>query len=142
MSPRELAAAALSRTPAPIQRVIRYGAIGIVVSVFYSVVIIALVMGPTRLNSTLASAIGFPVALPVGWLLHRTVSFGDRPYDRMQPLRFVISTTATFALAVGGMYVITEIGGREYWLGILWNWLTIPVMNFLFYLYWVFRDAH
>src|SRR5437763_1858426 len=108
MSPRELAAAALRRAPAPLQRLICYGGVGVAVSIFYSLVIILLVTGPTRLNSTLASALGFPIALPVGWVLHRNISFGDRPYDQMQPLRFVVSTTATFALAVGGMYAITE----------------------------------
>jgi hypothetical protein len=39
------------------------------------------------------------------------------------------------------MYWITEIADRSYLLGIAWNWLMIPAMNFFTYLFWVFRTA-
>jgi len=37
------------------------------------------------------------------------------------------------------MYWITEIAGRDFLLGIAWNWLTIPAVNFVVYIVWVFR---
>ena len=79
--------------------------------------------------------------VPVAYLAHGKISFSDRPYDKFQPLRFAVSTTASFIIAIGGMYWITEIAGRSYLLGIAWNWLMIPVMNFLIYMFWVFRAS-
>jgi hypothetical protein len=51
------------------------------------------------------------------------------------------STTSSFIVAVGGVYGITEIASRNYLLGIAWNWLIIPTMDFLTYMFWVFRES-
>ena len=140
-----LAAAAAARRlrslPALLERAIRYGGVGIAISALYSFAVIAAVQLLRPVSPTTASVLAFIAVTPVAYLAHARVSFSDRPYDRLQPLRFAFSTATSFVVAVGGMYWITEIAGRSYLLGIAWNWLIIPAINFLAYLFWVFRTA-
>jgi putative flippase GtrA len=121
------------------RRVARFGCVGVVVSLFYSLAVIACVQFWPTIGPTLASVIAFIIALPIAYFAHRNVTFFDSQCDAFQPLRFAVTTAASFVLAVGGMYWITEISGHDYLLGIAWNWLTIPAVNFVIYVLWVFR---
>ena len=121
------------------RRVLRYGCVGLAISLLYSLAVIACVQMLHPISPTMASIIAFIIILPASYLAHGRVSFSDRPYDNFQPLRFAFSTAASFIVAVGGMYWITEIADRSYLLGIAWNWAIIPTMNFLTYMFWVFR---
>ena len=137
--PASALAARLDRTF--VRRVGRYGCVGVAVSVFYSLIVIAFVRGLHPITPTEASVIACVLTLPVSYLAHGRVTFADLPSDKFQPLRFGVSTAMSFVVAVGGMYWITEIAGWSYLLGIAWNWLIIPAMNFATYLFWVFRTA-
>ena len=122
-----------------LRRVTRYGIVGLAVSLFYSLAVIACVHLWPPLGPTLASAIAFIITLPIAYFAHRNISFFDSKRDAFQPLRFAVTTAASFVLGVGGMYWITEIAGRDFLLGIAWNWLVIPAVNFVVYIVWVFR---
>jgi putative flippase GtrA len=126
--------------PALALRILRYGGVGAAISLIYSLAVIAAVHVLWPIGPTMASVLAFGIVLPMSWLAHGRISFGDRPRDALQPLRFALSTTASFVVAVGGMYCITEIAGRSYLLGIAWNWLIIPAVNFFAYMFWVFRS--
>jgi putative flippase GtrA len=126
-------------SPALLRRVLRYGCVGVAVSLFYSLAVIACMQVLHPISPTVASIVGFIIVVPVAYLAHGWISFSDRPFDTFQPLSFAVSTTTSFIVAVGGMYWITEIAGRSYLLGIAWNWLIIPAMNFSIYMLWVFR---
>jgi putative flippase GtrA len=128
-------------SPALIGRVVRYGCVGVAVSLLYSLTIVVCMRELHSISPTMAAVIGYIIVLPLAYLAHRGVSFSDRGYDRFQPLRFALSTTTSFIIAVGGMYWITEIAGLSYLIGIAWNWLIIPATNFLAYMLWVFRDG-
>jgi putative flippase GtrA len=125
--------------PPFLRRATRYGGVGVAVSLFYSVAVIACVHLWPPLGPTLASAIAFIISLPIAYFAHRNVSFFDSQRDAFEPLRFGVTAAASFVLAVGGMYWITEIAGRGFLLGIAWNWLAIPAVNFVVYIVWVFR---
>jgi putative flippase GtrA len=127
--------------PAAARRIVIYGCVGVAVSMFYSVAVIACVALLHPISPTLASVIAFVISVPVAYLAHANLSFSDRTYDRFQPLRFAFSTAASFVVSIGGMYWITEIAAHSYLFGVAWNWVTIPVMNFLSYMFWVFRTA-
>ena len=126
-------------TASLLRRVGRYGAVGLAVSLFYSLAVIVCVHFWPPIGPTLASVIAFIVTLPLSYLAHSNISFFDRKRDGFQPLRFAVTTAASFVLAVGGMYWITEIAGRDFLLGIAWTWLIIPAVNFVVYMLWVFR---
>jgi putative flippase GtrA len=127
--------------PAPLRRVVRYGCVGVTISLLYGLAVIAFMRVLHPISPTAASVAAFLVTSPLSYLAHRRVSFSDRPYDSFQPLRFAFSTVTSFVVAVGGMYWITEIVGQSYLLGIAWNWVIIPTMNFLTYMFWVFRTT-
>jgi putative flippase GtrA len=131
--PRETAIAGLVR------RVLRYGGVGVVVSLIYSLLVIAGMHVVPRIGATMISILAFAGVSPIAWFAHGTISFGDRPHDALQPLRFAVSSAASFIVAVGGMYWITEIAGWSYLMGVAWNWLIIPGANFVIYMLWVFR---
>ena len=124
-----------------IGRLMRYGLVGVGVSLFYSSVVIVIMSLRVAVSPTLASVIAFFLTMPVGWLAHRSLSFGDRPFDNFQPLRFAVTNGGSFVVAVGGMYVINGLAGYSYLYGIAWNWMIIPTMNFIVYLFWVFRES-
>jgi putative flippase GtrA len=130
----------LNAIPALLLRILRYGCVGVAISLLYSFAVIAAVHVLRPIGPTMASVLAFGIVQPLAWVSHRSISFGDRPRDAFQPLRFALTTTASFVVAVGGMYWITEIAGRSYLLGIAWNWMIIPAMNFGIYLVWVFRS--
>ncbi len=131
---RHLAAPAL-------RRVLIYGCVGVAVSLFYTVALISCMSLLQPISPTNSSIVAFIITLPVAYVAHAKLSFADRSYDTFQPLRFALSTAATFVVSTGGMYWITEIANRSYMLGIAWTWLMIPAMNLSIYLFWVFRDA-
>ena len=131
--------------PAPVirlvERTLRYGAVGFAVSVVYSVGVVIVVGRLPTHNATWASVIAFAVMLPIAYLAQRHIAFFDAVQDRFQPLRFAVTTSSTFLVAIGGMYVVTEIFARSYLLGIALNWALIPAANFLIYVFWVFRTG-
>lgn len=121
-----------------VARMLRYGAVGVAVSVAYSLAVILAVRELPGHDAAWASAIAFALLLPLAYLGHRHIAFGDAARDPFQPLRFGVSTTSSFVVAVGGMYLVTEVLGRSYLVGIALNWALIPASNFLIYLFWVF----
>ena len=120
-------------------RVLRYGAVGIGVSVLYSLCVVLLVDLAGMASATVASVLAFAAILPLAYAAHRRVTFSDAAHDPLASLRFAATTTASFLVATGGMYLTTEVFARSYLLGIGLNWLVLPIMNFLIYLVWVFR---
>jgi putative flippase GtrA len=124
-----------------LRRALIYGCVGTANALLYSLAVIACVWLLRPIGPTIATVVAFTFCVPVAYLAHAKVSFSDRPYDQFQPLRFVISTSAAFMLSIGGMYWITEVSGRSYLFGIAWSWLTVPAINFLIYMFWVFRLA-
>jgi putative flippase GtrA len=123
------------------ERILRYGLVGVVGSIAYSLAVIGFVHRLPDHNATWASVIAFAVMQPVAYLAHRSLTFVDALRDSFQPVRFAVTTTSTFVIAVGGMYAVTEILGHSYLIGIALNWALIPATNFLVYLFWVFRVA-
>jgi putative flippase GtrA len=126
-------------TPAFLRRVARYGGVGVAVSLCYSLAVIGCVHFWPPIGPTVASVIAFTVTLPISYFAHRNITFFDSERTPFQPLRFAVTAAASFIVAVGGMYWITEIAGRDFLLGIAWSWLIIPAVNFVIYIVWVFR---
>lgn len=121
-----------------LRRIFRYGVTGLTISILYSLAVVLCVWLVPVLSPTWASVLAFVVIVPFSYQAHRGISFGDRASGRGQQNRFYITTTSSFLVAVGGMYVITEIFALSFYFGILWNWMVIPASNFCIYNLWVF----
>ena len=131
----------VARIPASLRRVVVYGCVGAAVSLIYSLFVIVCIEMLRPMSPTVGSAVAFVISMPVAYLMHAKISFSDRSHDKFQPMRFVLSTTASFMVSIGGMYWITEIAGRGYLFGVAWNWLMIPGLNFFTNSVWVFGTA-
>ncbi|HKX07761.1 MAG TPA: GtrA family protein [Stellaceae bacterium] len=118
---------------------LRYGIMGTAISVLYSLCIVLLIDAFALRNATLASVLAFVIVQPLAYFAHRQVTFFDSARDAMEPVRFSVTTVASFLVTTAGMYLVTEIFLWSYLFGIALNWLLIPAMNFLIYLIWVFR---
>lgn len=119
-------------------RLLRYGGVGIAVSVLYSGIVIAALSVFGMRSPTIASSIGFLVTLPVSFYAHRSVSFHEALPDRRQAYRFALIAVASFIVAVGGMRVVTEVWKLHYVFGILIAWILVPATNFIINSLWVF----
>ena len=120
-----------------VDKIWRYGLVGVCVSVLYSLFVIALVDGQGT-NPTVASVFAFAAAMPLSYIGQRHFAFRDAGRVSFQPLRFGLMATSSFLAATGAMYLVTEIFGWSYLIGILLNWLIIPAVNFFVNLVWIF----
>ena len=124
-----------------VPRIVRYGIVGTIVSAIYSVAVIVFVEGYDLPSPTMASVLAFAIIQPAAYFAHRRVTFGDAAPDPLQPWRFATTAVVTFSVATSGMYVLTEVLHRSYFIGIVLNWMLIPAANFLTCLIWVFRTG-
>lgn len=122
-------------------RILRYGVVGIVISVIYSLSVVALVDGLDFANPTAASVVVFILVLPLAYTAHRRVTFFDAAPHMTAPLRFGVTTATSFIITTGGMYLVTVVFEQSYLYGIALNWVVIPTVNFLIYYLWVFRTG-
>lgn len=120
-----------------LSRLLRYVAIGGMVSVFYTALVLVLIT-MVRISPPLASMAGFFVVLPVSFIGHQRVSFRDSAPHRRQPQRFVVIALSSFALSVGGMYLCANVLRIGPIAGILFAWVMVPAANFLINSFWVF----
>lgn len=126
-----------------LRQFLRYGIVGISVSVLYSLTVIVLVSFLQLLRPPIASVVAFFCVMPVGFLSHRHYSFASKEHPAGQVWRFVATNVSSFLVSVGGMYVVTDILQISYLFGIAWAWVAVPAVNFLIYLFWVFgRSAN
>ena len=119
--------------------VVRYAVVGLAISLVYSVGVVLLVALLSSRNATLASMLAFIGVAPIAYIAHRYLTFFNASHDAWQPLRFAITTTSSFLVVTIGMYVVTEVFGSSYLVGIALNWVLIPTINFVIYFIWVFR---
>lgn len=120
-------------------RVLRYGVVGLGISIVYSLAVVLLVDHVHMRSATWASVLAFAVMLPFAYAAHRRVTFFDAARDTFQPARFAVTTTSSFLVSTVGMYGVTEVFGFSYLIGIALNWALVPAINFLIYFIWVFR---
>jgi hypothetical protein len=125
------------------ERTLRYGASGCTVAVLFSLAVVALVRLVPAAGPVGASVIAFWLIQPVGYAVHRMISYPDAslqlPEKAGSRLRFVITNLGGLVIASGGMALVTDVFHQSYLWGIALNWLLIPAINFVIYLYWVFR---
>ena len=120
-------------------RILRYGVVGTALAVIYSFTVVIFVGGGHVHSPTLASLLAFVFVLPITYLAHRHVTFREAAPDPFQAMRFVVTAGSSFAVATGGMYLLTAILRLPYYYGIALTWVLIPAGNFVTYLVWVFR---
>jgi putative flippase GtrA len=122
------------------ERVVRYGVSGGSVAVVFSLAVVVLVRFAPAVGPVGASMIAFCLVQPIGYVIHRSISYPDAMGDKFdRRLRFVLTNGAGFVIATGGMAMVTGVFHESYLWGIVLNWALIPAANFMIYLCWVFN---
>lgn len=134
----------MTQTPMrPVERIFRYGISGGAIALLFSVSIIGLVRFLPAVGPVGASLIAFCIAQPFAYATHRMVTYPDAssaPDEKSaRRVRFVITNLGGLVVATGGMALVTRVLHSSYLWGIALNWVCIPGINFLIYLYWVFN---
>jgi putative flippase GtrA len=125
-----------------IERILRYGVSGCTVAVLFSLGVVAFVHLVPAVGPVGASMIAFCLIQPIAYAVHRLISYPDAGLEPDEAaksrLRFLVTNLAGFLIAIGGMALVTEVFHQSYLWGIVLNWVLIPGMNFVIYLFWVF----
>jgi len=127
----------------PVERIVRYGFSGVLISLAFSLGVIGFVYILPQIGPVGASVLAFCVVQPIGYLIHRTLSFPDANLVATQTKasfgRFILTNLASLIVAAGGMALVTNVLRASYLWGIALNWVLIPSTNFLLYRFWVFK---
>jgi hypothetical protein len=127
------------------ERILRYGVAGLSVSVSYTLLVVFLVHEFPTLGPTANAAIAFLIVQPLGLLLHGTITYPETGMARGHlpriGVRFIVTNAVGFMISIGGMGLVTLQLHESYLWGIALSWAIIPAINFLIYLFWVFKPS-
>lgn len=124
-------------TGTELARLMRFGITGMAAAAVYAAVIFAVVKS-ALMQPVTASIVGFLCAACVSYLGHLHFSFRVEPNHRVFLWRFLVITTATFAMTVLFTYIITVLLGRSYQIAIVVVVVLNPVLSYLCNRFWVF----
>ena len=120
------------------ERLIRYGAVGAGVTLFYSLLTTGLIVSRLILDPTTASAVATVVTQPLAFALHRAVTYQDVAHHETHWRRFATVALSSFVLGVGAMKLVDSLGW-PFWIALAIGWVIIPVVNYFIGAIWVFR---
>ena len=127
----------------PIERIVRYGISGVLVSVICSLGVVGFVHLLPQFGPVGANVLAFCAVQPIGYVIHKTFTFPDTNPESDSVLlglrRFILTNLASLAVSTAGMALVTGVLRASYIWGIALNWILIPSTNFLLYRFWVFQ---
>ena len=127
----------------PVERIVRYGFSGVLVSIICSLGVVAFVHLIPQVGPVGANILSFCAVQPIGYVIHKTFTFPDTeigPQGATSGVhRFILTNVASLAVSSGGMALVTNVLHASYLWGIALNWVLIPSTNFLLYRFWVFK---
>lgn len=122
-------------------KIVRYFFGGVVVSVGYSLTVVALIETATITSAAVASAISFVLWTPVSYLVHRHFTFRVQgPQDNELP-KFITTFLGKFLTSIFVVAALTNYFHLSYVFGIVANWIAIPAISYLILKLWVFEAA-
>jgi putative flippase GtrA len=127
----------------PQMKLVRYALAGTAVSVGYTVTVVLLVDGLRWMSPEFASAASFALWTPISYWIHRDFTFlfevGGSQVTAI--VKFIISFVFRLALAAYTVHLATTLFGSPYLVGVLANWIVLPLFSYLVLDLWVFRRA-
>lgn len=120
------------------ERVIRYVVVGSGVTALYTGIVAALVFYGLVQIPTLAAAFASIAVLPVSYVAHRSITYGDTHSSQAQWARFAATAILTFVLNTGLMKTADQMGW-SYWTALCAGWVIVPLVNYAINAIWVFR---
>jgi putative flippase GtrA len=121
-------------------KLLRYGAVGGIITVLYSG-LTGLFVELLYFPPIVASVGAFLLALPAAYWGHCEISFRDNARGDHQLRRFVITMSAAFFVASLSIFVLVNGLDAHYGFALLVTMMLVPIVNFIVLDQWVFREA-
>ncbi len=120
-------------------KAVRFTIVGVLSGLIYSAAtalcIVVLAVSPVP-----ASLIGYCASVPMSFLGHRRFSFRANGHWTMEAIRFVCSQVVNMTVTAGAMHAAVDRFGLAYFWGMAGTVILVPIANFAFMNFWVFRD--
>ena len=120
----------------PSTRLLRYVVSGVMAALVYAAATAAL-NSMIGLDLGLAGAIGYVIAMPCAYLLHRKFSFGSAHSIRSELPRFIVQSLVSIALA-GVIPSALVAAGTQLALALAATSIAVPLFNYAVLSTWVF----
>ena len=138
-SPKQTApAGALKSFYYRFERVGRFGAVGVAISLLNSALTIAFLKSGLVRDPAIAISIATLMTMPVSFATHRRITYADAPPCQRQWPRFVLLSLSSLACGAASMKT-AEAMHASYWVGLAFAWIAIPGANYLINAFYVFR---
>jgi putative flippase GtrA len=120
-------------------RLVRFSAVGgLTTCVHIGVAMVA--VSAAGANPTVGAMIGFVAAFLVSYIGHFRFTFAVAGRYRDYLLKFAVSSSGSFCLSTGAVWVATAILGINYKLALIALAVIVPVCNYLVNRFWVFFE--
>jgi putative flippase GtrA len=120
-------------------RLLRYFLAGVTVSVGYTITVVGLVEWLGWRNPVAANAASFALWTPVSYLAHREFTFRFDGDYAGSAARFLITFLVKLLASVVVMIAVIDILHAHYLVGVLLNWIVVPLVSYVALDLWVFR---
>lgn len=120
------------------ERVGRFGAVGVAVSLLNSALTVAFLKGGLVQDPAIAISIATLMTMPLSFWTHRRITYADAPRCQRQWRRFVLLSLSSLACGAASMKM-AEAMHLSYWVGLAFAWIAIPSANYLVNAFYVFR---
>ncbi len=119
-------------------RLIRYFAAGVTVSLGYTITIVALVDWWGIISAGSANVVSFTLWTVISYFVHREFTFRfDGSYGG-SAARFIFIFIAKLLASIAVIAVTTKYYQISYLIGVLANWVVLPLISYLAMKLWVF----
>ena len=120
-------------------RLLRYFVSGVAISTGYTITVMVLVELLRWMEPVAASTLSFVIWTPVSYAVHRDFTFRFRGDHFAAAVKFLLAFVGRLAGSAYVVYLATELLGWNYMVGVLANWIVLPLINYLVLSLWVFR---
>ena len=121
-------------------RLLRYFVSGVAISTGYTITVMVLVELLRWMDPVAASTLSFVIWTPVSYVVHRDFTFRFRGDHLAAAVKFLVAFVARLAGSAYVVYFATQLLGWNYMVGVLANWIVLPLINYLVLSLWVFRS--
>lgn len=122
-------------------RLFRYFVAGTAISLGYTFTIIALVDWLGFVTAEIANVISLVLWTIVSYVIHREFTFRfDGEYGG-SAARFIFVFAAKLIASIGCIAIITRYYQSSYLIGVIVNWVVLPMISYLALKLWVFQSV-
>jgi putative flippase GtrA len=122
-------------------RLIRYFVAGVAVSLGYTFTIVALVDWATLLGPEAANVISLTLWTIISYVVHREFTFRFDGAYSASVARFIVIFVVKLLASIAVIALITRYYQSSYLIGVLLNWVVMPLISYVAMKLWAFQRA-